>query len=161
MNKKIIYGCEARGDADSPYLTRYTLLSTRWFQLCVHVFHRSDADDLHDHPWNFWTLPLRHGYKEEYATTPGQPHATRIRECKVGRLYYRPARHTHRVILHNKWQDEPSQQEYMPGKFAMGKRLKPAEAITLVLMTKRRREWGFYVKGVWQYWIHYFDAKGC
>ena len=45
MKKTIIKGCESRGDADSPYLTRYTLIERPNWQLCVHVFHRSDADD--------------------------------------------------------------------------------------------------------------------
>lgn len=45
-----------------PYLTRI------WFwRLRLHIFHRGDADqDLHDHPWDFWTFPLT-PYVEEVA----------------------------------------------------------------------------------------------
>jgi len=53
-----IYGAD--GDHETPYMTR------AWFgRLRLHVFHRGDADpDCHDHPWGFWTFPLR-SYVEE------------------------------------------------------------------------------------------------
>jgi hypothetical protein len=138
IGKKIIYGCEARGDADSPYLTRYTLVSTRWFQLCVHVFHRSDADELHDHPWNFWTLILWRGYDERVSSL-SMPHSSQLLHHRAGAFLYRPAEHMHRVILRE-------------GK----------PAVTLVLMTKRRREWGFMNRrGTWQQWQEYFRQMRC
>ncbi|MFP5276951.1 MAG: DNA methyltransferase [Acidobacteriota bacterium] len=68
MIRRVIYGCDGRGDGDSPYLTRYTLFSTPWIHLCIHVFHRSDADELHDHPWPFASLILWGGYIEESAS---------------------------------------------------------------------------------------------
>lgn len=61
---KTIYGCDARGDGDSAYMTRLTLFECARGQLCLHFFHRSDADDLHDHPWSFWSLILWRGYYE-------------------------------------------------------------------------------------------------
>lgn len=90
-SRKIIYGCESRGDADSPYLTRWTLLDTRWGRVYLHVFHRSDADELHDHPWSFVSLILWRGYVEE---TP----RGRFRRWP-GSLAYRPASWRHRVDL--------------------------------------------------------------
>ena len=53
-----IYGAE--GDHETIYMTRL------WFgRLRLHFFHRGDADpDSHDHPWGFWTFPLR-SYVEE------------------------------------------------------------------------------------------------
>ena len=53
-----IYG--ANGDHETVYMTRF------WFgRLRFHIFHRGDADpDCHDHPWGFWTFPLR-SYVEE------------------------------------------------------------------------------------------------
>jgi hypothetical protein len=89
--RKTIYGCEARGDGQSAYLTRYTLIDRPAWQLCVHVFHRSDADDLHDHPWPFVSLILWRGYREQ---TPD-----RIRRRWPGSLAFRPARWVHRVEL--------------------------------------------------------------
>lgn len=154
MRKKIIYGCEARGDAQSPYLTRYTLISTRWFQLCVHVFHRSDSPELHDHPWDFITLPLWRGYWN--VAVEGRTYARPLVP------YYRKAEHSHRVELLRKRFRELSHQEYMPGKFAMGwgpERELPA--VSLVLMFKRRREWGFFTSKGWQLWTSYFRERGC
>src|ERR1700721_599838 len=65
LHKKTIMGCEARGGGNSPYLTRITLIETRRFSIYLHWFHRSDADDLHDHPWDFTSMILWRGYAEE------------------------------------------------------------------------------------------------
>ena len=56
-----VYG---RSEADaSLYLTRYIAGPFRF-----HVFVHGDRDPApHDHPWNFWTFPLR-GYYEEVVT---------------------------------------------------------------------------------------------
>lgn len=52
----------------SPYLTRYYLfLKDRKkfpFNVFLHNFHRSDPDDLHDHPWPYATLIIKGGYYE-------------------------------------------------------------------------------------------------
>jgi len=51
-----------------PYLTRYYLfLKDRKrfpFNVFLHNFHRSDPDDLHDHPWPYATFILKGGYWE-------------------------------------------------------------------------------------------------
>jgi hypothetical protein len=63
--RKIIYGCAARGDQKSAYLTRWELLSSDFFAIYLHRFERSDdRSSLHDHPWNFITIPLRYGYND-------------------------------------------------------------------------------------------------
>lgn len=145
IGKKIIYGCEARGDADSPYLTRYTLLSTPWLQVCMHVFHRSDADELHDHPWPFVSLILWRGYIEEvtcrvcFGCEFGGPCDSTSRHRKhPGMVLFRDAEHTHRV-------------ELIDGK----------RAVTLVFMGARQRTWGFYTPKGWQRWMDYFKERGC
>jgi len=91
LKKEIITGCEGRGDAESPYLTRWHLLKVRDWKLFLHKFHRSDADVQHDHPWNFWTLVLWRGYLEE--TPNGR------RRVWPGQFLYRPATWIHRVEL--------------------------------------------------------------
>jgi len=57
--------------ANEPYLTRYYLfLKDRKrfpFNVFLHKFHKGDLDDLHDHPWPYFTLILKGGYWE---TTP-------------------------------------------------------------------------------------------
>ena len=154
MKKKIIMGCLSRGDADQPYLTRYTLLQFRGWALYLHIFHRSDHDTPHDHPWSFWTLILWRGYREEVPEAraasmvrTGQERGwsaylstgwTSRRRLWPGTLHYRPATHAHRV-------------ELLDGK----------PAVTLVLRTPYVREWGFFTPTGWQQWREYFEAMGC
>lgn len=134
IRKKIIYGCEARGDGDQPYLTRYTLLQTKRGNLHFHVFHRSDGPEMHDHPWAFISVILWRGYREychENAFWQGK-------RTWPGQILYRMASHTHRV-------------ELIDGK----------RAVTLVWTFKREREWGFFTKKGWQPWKDYFRERGC
>jgi len=140
FGKKIIYGCESRGDGNSKYLTRYTLIDTRWLQVCLHIFHRSDADELHDHPWPFASLILWRGYREIFATSPWAANHRFHQSRRVwpGMLLFRDKTHAHRV-------------ELIDGK----------RAVTLVFMGKRSREWGFYTKRGWQLWTEYFRDRGC
>lgn len=91
FQKKTIYGCEARGDAGDAYLARYCLIGGRFGQIALHVFHRSDADDLHDHPWPFVSIILWRGYIEQ--TPEG-----RWRK-RPGMLLFRRPEHRHRVEL--------------------------------------------------------------
>jgi hypothetical protein len=154
MRKRIIKGCESRGDADSPYLTRYTLLATRWFTLCLHIFHRSDAPDLHDHPWDFWSLILWRGYIEQ--TPSGR------RRVWPGMLLRRRAEHVHRVELLPRYTQQLTQIEYMPGRRVLGQRqIGHLPAVTLVLMRPRRRTWGFFTAAGWQPFLDYFTKMGC
>ncbi|RIV23632.1 hypothetical protein DYU11_11665 [Fibrisoma montanum] len=148
ISKKIIYGCEGRGDAGIPYLTRYTLIQRKTWQLCLHVFHRSDHPDFHDHPWNFWTLVLWRGYIERL---PGG----KSRRIWPGMLLYRPATHAHWVQLH------PIYDRNTQDRAKIGKRLGERTAVTLCLMGRRRRVWGFFTEGSWVTWYNYFIKKGC
>lgn len=54
--------------SNEPYLTRYYLFlkKRKWFPFNVflHNFHKGDPDDLHDHPWCYFTLIIRGGYWE-------------------------------------------------------------------------------------------------
>ena len=55
-------------ESNEPYLTRYYLFlkDRKWFPFNVflHNFHKGDLDDLHDHPWPYFTIILRGGYWE-------------------------------------------------------------------------------------------------
>lgn len=92
----------------------------------LHIFLRSDDDRaLHDHPWNFWSIPLVNGYREhreedaiyllspEYHDQRGGKvvavHDTRryvddgvrvIREYEEGAIIASKAADLHRVELH-------------------------------------------------------------
>ena len=54
--------------SNEPYLERYYLLfkNRKWFpfNIFVHKILKSDLDDLHDHPWPYFTLILKGGYWE-------------------------------------------------------------------------------------------------
>lgn len=139
MRKRIIYGCEERGDATSPYLTRYTLLNLGCWQLCLHIFHRSDwTDDLHDHPWDFLSLILWGGYIEE--TPAGK------KRYRPGALLWRPAEHVHRVQLYPWKKASPLEKKYEHTRLHELHYVPRRRAITLVWMGKRRRVWGFWEK---------------
>jgi hypothetical protein len=136
MKKLIIHGCEARGDGDQPYLTRWILCKFQKWAIYFHKFHRSDADDLHDHPWSFISIILWRGYNE---VTFGASKDERVsRRIYPGQIIFRKATHTHRVVLRGN---------------------KPA--YTLVIRFKYTRYWGFYIGKHWQDFREYFKNQGC
>jgi len=55
-------------DGNGPYLSRYYIfLKDRGeflFNIFIHKFLQSDPHDLHDHPWNYISIPLWPGYWE-------------------------------------------------------------------------------------------------
>ncbi len=143
FRKKTIKGCDARGDGESPYLTRFTLIETSLGAIYIHHFHRSDADEHHDHPWAFASLILWRGYVEEtwrwstYETYVPLPYKRR-RRVWPGMVLFRRATHSHRVIL-------------VDGK----------PAWTLVIRGPKQRIWGFFTAKGWQDFKSYFTERGC
>jgi len=148
----IITGCESRGDNRSKYLTRYRLIERAerpgkpGFGLYLHIFHRSDHDVFHDHPWPFTTFILWRGYDEE---TPGPGDSgdigivTKRQRVRPLTVNYRPATWQHRVKLH---QD------------AKGREL---PAVTLVWRGAKIRRWGFWKRGKFTDYKTYFTDNGC
>lgn len=143
--RKIIYGCAARGDEMSPYLTRWELLICKWFAIYLHRFERSDdRSSLHDHPWNFLTIPLRYGYND--CTYSGRSlkdgtHDFNRQLMKPFRIYYRSSTHIHFVELLGKNEDK--------------------KAWTLVIRFKYIRWWGFWNRGIFTRFDEYFKKMGC
>ena len=143
IKRKIIYGCESRGDGHSPYLTRWTLLENMIGAVYLHKFHRSDSPEHHDHPWAFASLILWRGYLEEvplFSTMEpsDKVFATRRRRVWPGMFLFRRAAHAHRVVL-----------------------VKEKPAWTLVVRGPYVRDWGFFTKSGWQRWKEYFTERGC
>lgn len=144
--KQTIRGCEARGDGDSVYMVRYAFPRILGLvRMCLHIFHRSDADELHDHPWGFVSVILWRGYVEVTPCATCGPFSNysgcRYRQRRrvwPGMILFRRATHRHRV-------------ELIDGK----------KAVTLVFMGKRWREWGFFTSKGWQQWQAYFRERGC
>lgn len=147
FKKKTIYGCEARGDQNLPYLTRWEFLSSRYFAIYLHRFHRSDDNSsLHDHPWNFITIPLKKGYNDCQFNggrdINGKP--TFIRTLmKPFHIYYRKATHVHFVELLTDY---------------AGLEI---EAWTLVIRFKYIRWWGFWNNGIFTVFMDYFQKNRC
>lgn len=140
---KVIFGCEGRGDGQSPYLTRRTLLSLGPLgKVCLHTFHRSDADVFHDHPFAFATLVLRGGYYDITSGGDGEL-------LEPGAFRFRPAHHAHRVQLKTQalyFDQHP---------------FREIPATTLVWLGPRVREWGFHLPDGWKPWRQYFADQGC
>lgn len=139
FEKKIIHGCEARGDAQKPYLMRFTIIETSKFAIYFHKFLRSDADDLHDHPWNYRSFVLWPGYNE--VTFSDRDRLFRKTTfIKPFSFIKREAKHAHRVELIDK---------------------RPAYSI--IFRGGYVRTWGFYVGrfAQWLDWNTYFKEKGC
>jgi hypothetical protein len=68
-----LYRLIADREMSEPYLHRYYLFSTRWlkrwfpklsYRLVLHKCVKSDADGLHDHPWDWKSKILEGGYHE-------------------------------------------------------------------------------------------------
>lgn len=116
LSRKVI------GPADTPYMIRWTIISTPWFRIYLHKFVRSDyARALHDHPWSFASIILRRGYDEVTVVDTRSYHA--------GNILFRPAEWRHRVVLRD---DKP--------------------AWTIVFCGPRTRRWGFWPNGSWCWW---------
>jgi len=157
--KSTIKGCNARGDGESDYLTRFSLVRCRLFQVALHTFHRSDADHLHDHPWPFVSIVLRGGYWE---ITP-----TSRRFYKPGSILFRPANWLHRVSLPCRRCRRCDGYGFAPKYTSVvcadckGRGSVEVEARTLIFMGPVCRPWGFIVDGKWIHWKVYFDKFGC
>lgn len=81
-----------------PYLERYYIfLKDRKnfpFNIFIHKFLKSDPDDLHDHPWNYISIPLYPGYWE-YLENQNEPVWRKPLSVR-----YASAKTYHRVKLH-------------------------------------------------------------
>jgi len=131
---------------NQPYLIRWRILSTPWFKIRIHKILLSDNDCPHDHPWNFISIILKGGYFEHsnYKTMhypKGLQVAQKIKWYKPGSVLFRRAEWKHKLEL--KW-------------LGIGKGMQ--ECLTLVIMFKRRREWGFWTPRGFEHWKKY-DAK--
>ena len=121
---------------NEPYLERYyVFLKDRKsfpFNIFIHKFLKSDPDDLHDHPWSYFTFILKGGY---YEWVPGNNCEVRLwrgpghfRMCKAESL--------HRI-------------ELKPG----------VTCWTVFMPFVKVREWGFISKGKWIQWEEYLTRR--
>lgn len=146
-------------DPENVYLMRRIVLSTKLFGIYVHRFMRSDKDDHHDHPFDFFGYAAFKGYIEEILTgqkvgrdghilLDGQRAVGRRREGTWG---FRRAETIHRVDL-----DRPyTVDEYKEAP------------LTIIFRGPLRRKWGFWtlfsicdgdLDYKWTHWKEYLDV---
>lgn len=126
-----------------PYMTRYYLFNTRFFEenafikkyfpwmkifswnLVMHNVHKSDEDGLHDHPWPWATFILEGGYLEREPYNPKHPSNSKsvVFKRTAGNFRVRSSSSFHRLEL--------SESEF------------GQETWTLFLMGPRIHTWGF------------------
>lgn len=125
------------GPPADPLLVRYILFRTPAIGFFLHHMKRSDYDRaLHDHPWPFVSFVLHGGYFEVHdQTLDGQ----QVREWRgPGSVLVRPAEWRHRFELVTK------------------------SSLTLVVVGRRSRKWGFFLPEGWCWWRkHNAEAGVC
>ena len=127
---------------NEPYLERYYLFLRERerfpFNVFLHKFLKSDPDDVHDHPWPYFTVILKGGY---YEWIPQFDSAGR----KCGEIGH--------------WRG--------PGHFRISSatsyhriELDPdVTAWTLFCPGPKQRDWGFLVKNRWVQWQQYLAQR--
>lgn len=138
--KRVILDRESK----DPYLTRYYIfLKDRKnfpFNIFLHNFHRSDPDDLHDHPWPYATLILKGGYWEWIPILSKDGNIIGEKKKWRGAGHFRTCSATsyHRIELE-------------PG----------VDCWTLFMPGPQKRDWGFLTHEDWkqetQWWVYHED----
>ena len=121
---------------NEPYLERYYLfLKDREqfpFNVFLHKFLKSDPDDMHDHPWGYFTLILRGGYWE-WVPVNGIPVA---KWRGPGHFRVNQSDSLHRIEV------DPD-----------------VTAWTLFVPFNKVKDWGFVRKGKWIQHEQYFEIR--
>lgn len=120
------------------YLTRLRIIQTPWFGLYLHDINAPDSDPHpHDHPWTFVSIVLRGHYVEEFHPYPNvsPQFYVRTNTWRRGSIHRMGRESAHRII------------EAAPG-------LK-----TLILVGRRKRDWGFFTDAGWVQWEDYFSQQ--
>lgn len=178
LTKFLIKWCEKRGrvykivgglKSTTIYMVKYVVVKNPLFCIYIHRFMRSDADDPHDHPWNFVSYILKGTYtehcfdinkpvlnknlaeQEKHKALSKLHYISYWTENKkrrnAGSLGFRSARIIHRVVLDRSY--EMNEIEDAP--------------LTICFMGRKRRHWGFwpYQDGgsVFVDWRKYLNIK--
>jgi hypothetical protein len=121
------------------YLVRYIVFKSKYCCLYIHRFMKSDADDPHDHPWNFFTYVISGGYVEKFYDKEQSQLSTEKQNFSAfwtsqyvirnpGSLRYRKSTDIHQVIVDKtRTMDELADAPF-----------------TVCLMGPRKRNWGFW-----------------
>lgn len=125
---------------DDIYLIRYYVLQSKWCNVFIHQFLRSDKDDLHDHPWDFATYLVRGSYKEQRWDEENKTVKVIQRsnylyddymhkvQLKQNTFVFRKATDQHRVVVKEDLKEVD----------------KHKAPLTLFISGATKREWGFW-----------------
>lgn len=115
------------------YLKRYFIFRSPHFKVFLHYIPRPDTDrDPHSHPWNFFSLMLKGGYREELFTERGLFKGLVSRVAPA--FSFRKARCVHKI-----------------------KEVDP-DTWTLLFCGPVVNEWGFHnQENGWTHWRKYLD----
>ncbi len=154
LTLKLIRWCEKRNriiyvtgksDPTDVYFIRYFVVQSKYFNIFIHRFLRSDRDDPHNHPWDFLTFVVKGGYREHrYLSIEDGLHSWIItRTVSFNRLVFRTATDIHRVELTEelKMKDQA---------------LAP---ITICITGPERQEWGFVKQLTLIPWKRYLELE--
>lgn len=128
--------------SDEPYLERYYLFlkdrDSFPFNVFLHKFLKSDPDDVHDHPWPYFTVILRGGYWEwiPQFDSQGRKFSEIAHWRAPGHFRWCRANSYHRIELD-------------PG----------ITCWTLFMPGPKQRDWGFLVKNKWVQWEQYLANR--
>ena len=137
---------------ETVYLVRYIVYKGVFGCIYIHRFMRSDSQDPHDHPWNFWTYVISGGYHEVFydrskpkfkfemkaipntnirgltCTEFSEYWSKSINIREPGDFAYRRANDIHQVVV-----DKPRNMDEIEDA-----------PYTICFMKPRIREWGFW-----------------
>lgn len=131
------------GKPGDPMLTRLIIVRTPWGGIYLHRIYRPDSDrDLHDHPWVFASLILSGGYTEVSADVSLAHLGTS--DARLVEYPGTSVRTWHRFTVHRMPLDRAHFISEIHGRL-----------ITLVVVSKRRQEWGFWTAAGFVPWREY------
>lgn len=118
-------------DSNEPYMERYYLLlkdrNDKFpFNIFLHKIIKSDKDELHDHPWGYFTFILSGGYYEHMKLKEAVTNEDKIIKLWRGPGFYQCVSSTHQHRL-----------ELDPAK---------GDTWTLFIPFKKEKSWGFFTK---------------
>lgn len=133
------------GTETDTYLDRIYIIQTPLFGIMLHRIYRPDRQrDLHDHPWNFFSLVLRGSYVEAVP-------------CDGCALYGCSQKESEPAVPHNAlkrrrwWNYKKAEDRHSISECSR------RPVWTLVFTGRKRRVWGFWVDGGtrWVKWTEY------
>jgi hypothetical protein len=108
------------------------------FNIFLHKFLKSDPDDVHDHPWPYFTIILKGGYWEWIPEFNSQGE-------KIGEIAH--------------WRG-PGSFRWCSADSYHRIELDPAvTAWTLFMPGPKQRDWGFLVRNRWIQWEQYLASR--